>query len=93
VPIVATSDGIPNLTTIKPLIQPMMATDEQGSDKSQKNSYGYITDVALCIQMRTATMPIAMMDGKERSISPAMTTIVKGIAIKAKKGMVDMKAK
>ena len=39
-----------------------------------------------------ATMPIAMMDGKERSISPAMTTIVNGMAIMAKKGTVDMKA-
>ena len=40
-----------------------------------------------------ATMPMAMIDGKERSISPAMTIIVSGMAIIEKKGMVDIKAK
>jgi len=37
-------------------------------------------------------MPIAIIDGKERSISPATTTMVKGIAIMAKKGMEAIKA-
>ena len=36
---------------------------------------------------------MAMIEGKERSISPAMTTIVSGMAMIAKNGMVDMKAK
>jgi hypothetical protein len=35
---------------------------------------------------------MAMMDGNDRSISPAITTMVKGMAIMAKKGMEDMKA-
>jgi hypothetical protein len=35
---------------------------------------------------------MAMMDGNERSISPAITTMVRGMAMMAKKGMVDMKA-
>jgi hypothetical protein len=39
-----------------------------------------------------ATMPMAMIDGNERSISFAITTMVRGIAIMAKKGMEDMKA-
>jgi hypothetical protein len=33
-----------------------------------------------------------MMDGNERSISLAITTMVRGMAIMAKKGMEDMKA-
>jgi len=33
-----------------------------------------------------------MIDGNERSISFAITTIVRGMAIMAKKGIVDMKA-
>ncbi len=37
-------------------------------------------------------MPMAMTDGNERSISFAMTTMVKGMAIMAKKGIEDMKA-
>jgi hypothetical protein len=37
-------------------------------------------------------MPMAMMEGNERSISFAMTTIVRGMAIMAKKGIEDMKA-
>jgi hypothetical protein len=35
---------------------------------------------------------MAMIDGNERSISFAITTIVSGMAIMAKKGMEDMKA-
>jgi hypothetical protein len=37
-------------------------------------------------------MPMAMIDGNERSISFAITIIVRGMAIMAKKGMEDMKA-
>ena len=37
-------------------------------------------------------MPMAMIDGKERSISAAITIIVSGIAMMAKNGTVDMKA-
>jgi hypothetical protein len=33
-----------------------------------------------------------MMEGNDRSISPAMTTIVRGRAMTAKNGMVDMYA-
>jgi hypothetical protein len=33
-----------------------------------------------------------MIEGKERSISPAITKMVKGIAIMAKNGIVDIKA-
>jgi hypothetical protein len=35
---------------------------------------------------------MAMIDGNERSISAAITTMVRGMAMMAKKGMVDMKA-
>jgi hypothetical protein len=35
---------------------------------------------------------MAMIEGKERSISFAITTIVRGMAIMAKKGMEDIKA-
>jgi hypothetical protein len=38
------------------------------------------------------TMPMAIMDGNERSISPAITIMVRGMAIMAKKGMEAMKA-
>ena len=37
-------------------------------------------------------MPIAMIDGKDRSISAAITIMVRGIAMIAKNGTVDMKA-
>jgi hypothetical protein len=39
-----------------------------------------------------AIIPIAIMEGNERSISPAITVIVNGIAMMAKNGMVDIKA-
>jgi hypothetical protein len=39
-----------------------------------------------------ATMPMAMIDGNERSISLAITTMVRGMAMMAKKGMEVMKA-
>ena len=39
-----------------------------------------------------ATMPMAIIEGKERSISAAMTTMVRVMAMMAKNGMEDMKA-
>ena len=37
-------------------------------------------------------MPHAITEGNDRSISPAMMTIVSGRAMRAKNGVVDMKA-
>jgi hypothetical protein len=37
-------------------------------------------------------MPMAMMEGNERSISLAITTMVRGMAMMAKKGVDDIKA-
>jgi hypothetical protein len=48
-------------------------------------------DVQLYVK-ENATIPMAIMDGNERSISLAITTMVKGMAIMAKKGIDDMKA-
>jgi hypothetical protein len=39
------------------------------------------------------TIPMAMIDGNERSISLAMTITVNGMAMMAKKGVEVMKAK
>ena len=38
-----------------------------------------------------AVMPTAMTDGKDRSISPVITTMVNGMAMMAKNGVVAMK--
>ena len=49
----------------------------------------------LCVAVKTRSkivIPKAMTEGNERSISPVMTTRVRGIAISAKYGVLDMKA-
>ena len=48
-------------------------------------------DVAWYVQSNE-TIPMAMTEGNDRSISLAMTTIVKGMAMMAKNGMEDIKA-
>ena len=86
VPIVATSEGIPILTTMMPFSKP---ASTPASRQAAKPSH------TLWVATNTtskAVMPKAMIEGKERSISPVMMTSVSGIAISAKNGVVDMKA-
>ena len=90
---VATSEGIPNLTMMKPLSQPITVPVSRAAQKARKTCRGMLPrpEVASMVS-RNATMPIAMTDGNERSISAAITIMVSGIAMIAKNGTVDMKA-
>ncbi len=86
VPMVATSDGMPIFVTITPLRRPATIPPRMQPMKPS---------ATLCVRVNTRSkivMPKAMTDGNERSISPVMTTSVKGMAMSAKYGVVDMKA-
>src|SRR5574341_419266 len=93
VPMVTTSEGMPTFTMMIPLIQPIIALANKAAIIARPTRMFAlpIKDVSLYIK-ENATMPMAMIDGNERYISFAITTIVNGIAIMAKKGMEDMKA-
>ena len=84
VPIVATRDGTPNLTTIKPLISPAIRPKRRHAKNPSQT---------LPVATKTTsypTIPKAITEAKERSISPVMMTRVSGMAIRAKYGVVDM---
>ncbi|CAB4774578.1 unannotated protein [freshwater metagenome] len=82
-----TKDGILNLVTKNPLMKP--------HESPIKNPARTPTIIGAppAITFVKAHMDKAIMDGKERSISPVMTTKVSGIAISAKIGVEDAKAK
>ncbi len=83
---VATSDGIPNLTTMMPFSSPTSnPAPRQATNASS-------TLPVLSKTLTNPNIPIAMMEGNDRSISPAITIIVSGNAIMAKNGMVDIYA-
>ncbi len=74
------------------------SANDESAKKGSKNCTGATEDGGAAQEDRgqrvqEVTIPMAIMDEKERSISPAMTTMVSGMAMIAKKGMVDMKAK
>ena len=81
---VATREGTPNFTTIMPLTSPAMRPQtRQAKNPSQ----------TLPVATNTTsypTIPKDITEAKERSISPVMITSVRGIAIRAKYGVVDM---
>ncbi len=86
VPMVATRDGIPSRTTIAPFRSPA-----RNPATRQKIKASTILPVVLKTLTNTS-IPIAIMDGNDKSISPAITTIVNGKAIMAKNGIVDINA-
>src|SRR5512136_932672 len=86
VPMVATSEGTPNLTTINPFNQP---ANKPASRQAMKPSS---TLPVVTNTTSKAVIPQAMTDGKDKSISLAITTSVKGIATIPKKGVVVMNA-
>ena len=86
VPMVATREGTPIFTTMIPLSQPASTPAARQARKPSQT---------LWVVRKTtskAVMPKAMTEGKDRSISPAMITRVRGMAIRAKYGVEDMKA-
>jgi hypothetical protein len=90
---VTTSEGMPNFTTMNPLIQPIMVPAIRAAIIARNTRTVVLPMKAVSVYIKeNATMPMAMIDGNERSISFAITTMVRGIAIMAKKGMEDMKA-
>ena len=81
VPIVTTSDGMPTNVTTRPLKRPGQDADGQRADDRPARR------CRSPAQTQTKpTMPSAMIDGNERSMSPAMMTIVRGMAMIAKYG-------
>ncbi len=82
VPIVTTSDGIPMYVTMAPLNTPHRAPTA---------SAAAIPSSTLPVAFHAATKPTIpsdMIDGNDRSMSPATMTIVSGIAMIAKNGVV-----
>jgi hypothetical protein len=82
VPIVATIDGIPILVTNKPLHNPA----------NIPRDVAVIKDIKKLPSVPVKTIPkvievIPTIDGKDRSISPRVTTKVAEIAIIPKKGI------
>src|SRR4030042_5082473 len=93
VPMVTTSEGMPNFTTMKPLIQPIIVPANRAAIIARNARMPTLPIKAVSLYTKeNATMPMAMIDGKERSLSFAITTIVRGMAMMAKKGIEDMKA-
>ena len=97
VPIVTTNEGIPIFTTIIPLSQPII----DPANKAAMIATPTRTVVSMFVLPKkdvpsyvneNATIPIAVIDGNERSISFAMITMVRGMAMMAKKGVEVMKA-
>ena len=86
VPIVATRDGIPSPATIAPLTRPARIPASAHAAEARIRLFVYSS------VNENAPVPRAMTAGNDRSISPAITTIVSGRATSAKKGVVDMNA-
>src|SRR4030066_1068240 len=91
-PMGTTSEGMPNFTMMIPLIQPIMDPANRAAMIARNTRMVVlpIKTVPLYVN-ENATMPMAMIDGNERSISLATTTTASGMAIRAKNGMEDMK--
>ncbi len=85
VPIVTTRDGMPTIVTRSPLKSPASAPTARAA--AIPSSTLPVASQALT----KPTIPSAMIEGKERSMSPAMMTRVRGIAITAKYGVVSAK--
>ena len=78
--------GSPIRTTITPLRTPARRPARRHATKPSQ-----VLPVTLNTSSK-AVMPMAMIDGNDRSISPVITIMVRGMAISAKNGVVDMKA-
>ena len=77
-PIVTTSEGRPTTVTTRPLKRPAPAPT--ASDAMAESA-----TLPVASQVHTKpTMPRAMMEGNERSMSPATMTIVSAMATMAK---------
>ena len=81
-PIVTTSEGIPTKVMIRPLNRPASAPTPSEAAAPRA------TLPVACHTNTKPTIPRAMTEGNERSMSPAMMTIVSGIATSAKNGVV-----
>ena len=86
VPMVATKEGIPMATTKLPFRSPEIIPADSAPSVA-KPTFPVSSNI-----VTKATIPMAMIDGKERSISPAMMTIVRGRAMMAKNGVVAINA-
>ncbi len=85
-PSVATNEGMPNLTTMTPFRNPTSPPAIRLAIKANGK---------LSVNAQTlvnATIPTPIMEGNDKSISPAMTMSVSGRAMTAKKGIVDIYA-
>jgi hypothetical protein len=90
---VTTSEGMPNFTMINPFSQPMMDPANRAAIIARNTRRVTLPMKSVPLYVKeNATMPMAMIDGNERSISFAMITMVRGMAIMAKKGVEVMKA-
>ena len=77
-PIVTTSEGSPMTVTTRPLKRPALVPTSSATIAPRAT-------LAVASQVHTKpTMPRAMMEGNERSMSPATMTIVSAIATMAK---------
>ena len=87
VPIVMTSEGMLSQETSAPLIQPQSAPTAKAATRPRYQGTPIGTRSA------KAAVPRAMIEGKERSISPVMTTKVSAMAMMPNCGVVWAKAR
>ena len=83
---VMTSEGMFSHDTKKPLTQPQAAPVAKPKSKATGQTSPCVTP------MQKIAVPSAMMEGKDRSISPVMTTKVSARAIMPNCGVVWAKA-
>ena len=87
VPIVTTSEGTPTLVMITPFSAPARKPAINMSSSANHR---------LPVRVRTVAkihIPKAMIEVNDRSISPVMTTMVRGSATMPKKGVADINAR
>jgi hypothetical protein len=84
---VATIEGIPILVTSRPLISPANIPSAEANAKAMKK----LPSVAVNTKPKVSDV-IPTIDGKDKSISPRVTTNVADIAMIPKKGIDCIKA-